>query len=486
MKTKYHFSKLVLASLALFLLATPGCRDLFTDPLKDKETGEDVTLLLIDMNVVKTKIAILLVDLLTDEPVDDGAVNILFMGSSAGNIITMAGRKPETFSTLNDFLEVGYDPNLEVSPANPIELTITAISQHYVSAPQFISYTEDGNKSVIIKMIRIASGKSAHAGAVNEPYDLHYNGVLRPADLGYLGDVSAMTTGTDWSYLNLYRPLVAGTLTADNLQDPILYSDFGFYYVSLTGGASLVPPAPATRSAGLASGDLVYTSILRSGMARCGTGLRVHIVRADGKAGTGQFAYTLTFSDGRVSSGLLTSTFPSDHLIEPVYYPESNPVVTIALKGDSQYDMSGPVTLTSACNAEATFTATPKSSLQPYRFIVRYTCPDSYISVALSIGGQFRRSGTTDAWSGFRFEEGICTLLLEPGTEYDFRVSINGVYHEYTLPTDPEDLEAFIRDHQSEDYRIRDLKIDDSGEMVVVEADLELSGDICDYLTGQK
>ena len=486
MRTKYHFSKWALPILLVVLLATPGCKDLFTDPLKDKDTGDDISLLLIDLNVVKTKIAVHLVDLATNEPLSDGEVGILFMGSDAANVITMSGQKPDKFLTMNDFLEVGYDPNQEVSQQNPIELTVTAVSQHYVSAPQFVSFTEEGSKDLVIKMIRISSGKAANVGPFGEPYDLYYNGNLSSTEMGYTGDISSMPTGTAWSYINLYRPTAAGSLLANNLQDPILYEDYGVYYLNLLDGSSLVPPAVATRSASIGAGSLVYSSVLRSGMARCETGLRVFISRADNKPGTGQLGYTITFADNSVKTGLLTATFPSEHLIEPIYYPAANPAMTIALEGNSQYDLSGPVTLGSACNAVASFTAYPKSELETYKFIVRYTCPNSLVSVALTIGGQFRKSGSSDSWSAFQFREGICTLMLERGAEYDFRVSINGVYHEYALPTNPADLETYIRDHQNEDYRIRTLTIDTSGSMIVIETDVEFSGEVCDELIGKR
>ena len=57
---------LMLGAVGL-LTGLTGCQDLFTDPTKDKETGETVTLLLVDRNFIKTKFMVKLVDNATGE-----------------------------------------------------------------------------------------------------------------------------------------------------------------------------------------------------------------------------------------------------------------------------------------------------------------------------------------------------------------------------------------------------------------------------------
>lgn len=482
MKTAAFFAGLLL------LLPVSACRDLFTDPLTDKITGEKLTVLLVDLNVINTRFDIRLVDMATQEPVtnEGGDFEIQFIGNDSLNVITMSGKKPEHFLTPTDFLEVAYDPNLPVNEQDPIELTLLAFNSDYISAPLFVSFTEEGTKDIIIQMIRINSGKGVSLGAYDEPYDISFNGLLHSNHLKYINNISTLPTGTAYQYLNLYKNNTAGRLTCDNLSDPVLYSDYGIYYVGYSGSGTLVPPAMPSKDAVFQPNAYIYSSILKTGMEKCGTGLRIFITGANDKLGTAQFGYKISFADGSVKTGVLTSTLPSAQLVEPVYFPVSNPAVTVELMGNSQYSVSSPVTLANVCGGQARFTATPLNSLKAYKFVVRYICPNSMVGVALTIKGEFRKSNSTGAWSPFEFVQGVCILQLEQDADYDFRVSLNGVYHDYSLPTNPETMVEFITEHQNEDWKIRHLNITPTSTMVLVDADVVFSEEYCSDLLGRK
>ena len=97
------------------LLATTACEDLFKNPLKDKNTGDDITLLILDRNFISTKLLLKFVDAKTDEPFENEAIEIQLWGDNANRLITYSGEKPEVFTTDIGFLELGYDPNFVVS-----------------------------------------------------------------------------------------------------------------------------------------------------------------------------------------------------------------------------------------------------------------------------------------------------------------------------------------------------------------------------------
>ncbi|MCX6227310.1 MAG: hypothetical protein NTV01_21620 [Bacteroidia bacterium] len=481
MNSKLYFRIVSLTGAMILIACLTGCRDMFKDPLIDKKTGDKVNVFIMDRNFITTKLDIRLMDMLTLQPIDQESIEVRFMGPDAANIITFTGDKLPSHTTSNGFLEVGYDPNIAINSANPLELTIVAISSKYISAPQFVSYTVEGIKNVPIKMIRIIEGKSMTFGAFGEPYDLKYNGALNSSQLHFISDISSLPTGIAYDYINLYSTLANGTLVCDNLKDNVLYSDYGVYYL---GSSSLVPPALPTKNAGLQSGDYVYSTVLKSGMLKCdqGQGLTINVDRADGETGTGLFDYLITFSDGTTMSGQVTCTFPSSTLIEPVYYPGSNPAIKVELFGDAQYNISAAVNLQAPCNAAADFVATPRSNLKTYKFVTQYSCPDSNVGMGLTIVGEFRKSGSSDPWTTFEFKEGICELLMVPDTDYEFRVNIDAKYYNYTVPTDPAKVEEFLIDKQLDDYRLKSLSISSDDTLVTIMVDVEFSQGICDAI----
>jgi len=482
MKFKINNRNLTLALTLVLILGLTDCADMFKDPLTDKNTGDRVTLLLLDRNFIKTKLSIRVQDVATNEDISQEEVEIRFMGAGAANLITFAGYKQSVYNTGSGYIEVGVDPNIPINGQNPLELTVIAVSPNYISAPQFVSYTTEGVKNIKISMVKKIVGKSFASGPFSEPYDLVYNGNLHSSQLTFQSDISSLPTGTAWKYINMYGTTASGTLICNNLSDAILYEDYGAYFYSMVSGSGLVPPALPTKNVALQNTDIVYSGILRSGMARCDQGLFINTSRTDGKAGTAVFDYVITFSDGQTKTGQITVTFPSSNLIEPLYYPASNPAVTVQLTGDSQYDLSGAVTLTSACGAVASFTATPKSTLKTYKFITRYSCPDSPVGMGLSIVGEFRKTGSSGAWTSFEFIEGISELLLEPNVDYDFRVNIDGEFYSYTVPTDVSKVEAFLRERQNEKYTIKSLVITSTETLETIDADIEFAEGICDAI----
>lgn len=471
-----------LGGSAMLLSLLVSCSGLFKDPMIDKETGGDVTVLLVDRNFIKTNFDVTLHDLITGQPIENEQVEVRFSGVDAAGLINFSGFKKTSFTTGSGFIEAGYDPNLEVSDKNPIELTVIAISPHYISAPRFISISTVGIKNLDIKMIRRNGGKSAAAGPFEEPYDLIYNGLTNSPLLNYIGDVSSSPTGTAWTYINLYTTTASGILQCANLKDPVLYIDFGAYYYDAAAVAGLMPPLSPTKNAVLRNNDYLYSAILRSNMLKCTQGLTIHTARSDGKPGSGVFDFVITFSDGSTQTGQITCSFPSDHLIEPVYYPGADPAVKVQLTGDNQYDMSGSVSLASPCATLAGFQATPKSNLTAYRFVTVYSCPDSPVGIGLSIVGEFRKTGTTGDWNTFEFKEGVCDLLLEGSADYDFRVNIDGEYHEYSIPTDVNRIGDFLAEHQNEDYQMRSLTIENGNGLITIRADVVFSQGVCDKL----
>lgn len=482
MKSKIKYRNLAFAGILVLVTFLTGCKDMFKDPLTDKETGDEITLLLMDRNFIDTKLVVHLQDAETLEPIDDEQILIQFEGDDAANLITFGGNKQTTYDTRTGFVEVGYDPNKPVNTQEPLELTIVAGSNNYISAPLFVSYTSVGIKDLVIRLYRNSSLKSAFIGPYAEPYDLKFNGQLQSPKLHFLSDISSSPTGTYWEYINLYSTTENGTLECDNLKDNVLYSDFGAYFLSITDQTGLMPPSLPTKNTELKAGDYVYSAVLRSGVNKCDEPLTIHVERANNAHGTGVFRYLITFSDGKTSEGKISCTFPSDSPVEQLYYPASNPAVRVELLGDAQYDISQAVDLTSPCGATASFTATPKPGLKTYKLITRYSCPESSVGMGLSIIGEFRRIGSSDEWTSFKFIEGVCELQLVADADYEFRVNIDSEYYSYTLPTDPDKVKTYLDDNSSVDFKFRNLSIVTTDTEVSITTDVQFSAAVCDLI----
>ena len=482
MLSNMKYKAIAVIAIAFLGFGIIACKDMFKNPLNDKKTGDKITVLLLDRNFISTKLSIRLENLSGQQIEDNEPIEVNFSGSDAANLITFGGEKQTKYTTSTGFVEVGYDPNQAINEQNPLELTIAASGVNYVSAPMFVSYTSEGIKDIVIKMYPKNKLKSANLAAYDEPFDISYNGQVQSADLQFMTDISSSLTGTAWDYRNMYATRKNGTILCNNLKDNVTYTDFGTFYYNPSGGTSLMPPTSPVKTANLLSGNYVYSTVLRSGISKCADGLTIHVSSNGVALGTAVFGYLITFSNGKTMSGKISCTFPSDNVIEPIYYPASNPAVKVELFGDMQYDVSQAVTLSSPCETTASFTATPKSGLKIFKLITRYSCPNSVVGMGLSIIGEFRKKGSADNWTSFKFIEGICTLQLVPDLDYEFRVNIDSEYYSYSLPTDPDKVRTYAQDNTTDDFKFRNLSVDSTDSGVSITADVEFSQVVCDII----
>jgi hypothetical protein len=217
-------------------------------------------------------------------------------------------------------------------------------------------------------------------------------------------------------------------------------------------------------------------------MSKCNDVLKLKVDRSNGATGTGIFGYKITFSDGKIRTGKISCTFPSTSTIEQLYYPTSNPAVKVEVIGDTQYDISPAVNLNSPCGATASFVATPKSNLTNYKLITRYSCPNSPVGMSLTMTGDFRKKGSTDQWTSFKFVEGVADLIMMPGVDYEYRVNLKGEYYYFNLPNSPEKVQSFLANNVSADFIFRNLSVTSTANLVTINVDVQFSADVCDIM----
>jgi len=477
-----------MASIFTFI----SCEDFLSDPLKDKDTGEDLTMLIVDMNFIKTKLVIYLEDFDTGESIEGEEIEIMISGENASNLISFSGEKPDEFTTSTGYLELGYDPNYQITKETPLELNFIAIGDNYFSLPEIYSFTTEGTKNIILRLINIG-GQPKSGGGFDEPFQINVDGgheKLRfvRSVTGYYGK---------YTRYNVYmvQSNQSETLICSDIIDNVIYPEYGVFWYSVLDWQRGNTSDQRTDYTGfptqsyIAEGyDVVVTVAENSEKTLCANGLTINILGQYGITGSGTFDYQIEFGDGIIMTGRITATnFPHSELIEPIYY--NNPNTWVTLLGDAQYIMRNdqydllPVYRANPCGEVVTFTAHPRSNLTTYRINTQYKCSNNpTVAIALSINGQFRKAGTTD-WNGFSFNGGVCEIQIEKDEEYDFRVNVNGEWKTYTLPTDPDEFNDFINSNQSSDYTVEqmnsEVKADGSVEISVV---VLLDQSICDMI----
>ncbi len=138
-------NKLRILSIFLLILAT-GCGEMFDNPLKDKETGEDITLLIVDFNFFTTRMTFKFVDVTSEEEITQNA-RVWFTGANADDIVTYTGNKESEHNTELGQLELTVDPNVEVSSGSPLEFTVHVEVDGYDEFAQTISVNSEGKKT---------------------------------------------------------------------------------------------------------------------------------------------------------------------------------------------------------------------------------------------------------------------------------------------------------------------------------------------------
>lgn len=179
-----------LTAIFMQIFVMVSCNDLFTNPLKDKETGEDLTLLLLDPNFFTTTFSISVIDAQTKEEI--GLDTKLYVGDENGyDVVDFSGQKGEMveftidqdyketffkFHTSTGLMELALDPTFEPSEQNPVNISFKAEVEGYESITTFEKISSTGTKTIIIEMLKKPNPNemvesTSTAGKINESSD---------------------------------------------------------------------------------------------------------------------------------------------------------------------------------------------------------------------------------------------------------------------------------------------------------------------------
>src|SRR5690554_156303 len=158
---KYGTMKRLTFILLIALLS--GCAEYLDNPLKDKETGDDINLLLIDFNFFNTRLSVKLLDVNNGSLIDKAAT-VSFTGDNGNDIVTFTGEKRPEFNVTNGQLEVTIDPNIVISEDTPFRFAVSVTAEGYNSMNKGFILQNEGKKTIELKLSNIGDEEESEYG----------------------------------------------------------------------------------------------------------------------------------------------------------------------------------------------------------------------------------------------------------------------------------------------------------------------------------
>jgi hypothetical protein len=157
--------KTIFRSLGILVLFVTfsGCSSYLDNPLKDRETGEDINLLVLDFNFFDTPISVKLTDA-TDGSLVNVPATLQFTGENGNDIVTFTGEKRPEFSTSQGQLEVTVDPNVSISENTPLQFAVHVQAEGYSSVSKGFQFQSAGKKTIELKLAKISDQNDSDLG----------------------------------------------------------------------------------------------------------------------------------------------------------------------------------------------------------------------------------------------------------------------------------------------------------------------------------
>lgn len=161
-------TKTLFAFVMAFALA--GCSSYLDNPLKDRETGEDINLLVIDFNFFHTRISVKMADARSGEVITVPAT-IRFTGDNGSDIVTFSGDKHTQITTSQGQIEVTIDPNVAISSGSPFQFAVHVEADGYVPLSKGFQFQTEGKKTIEIKLAKISDEEESELGGEQNSSD---------------------------------------------------------------------------------------------------------------------------------------------------------------------------------------------------------------------------------------------------------------------------------------------------------------------------
>jgi hypothetical protein len=162
MKYNTLLTKYIKISAFAVSIILSSCEGLL-DPIKDRDSGKDINLLIVDFNFFKTHISVNLYDATSKTHLQKSAT-LSFSGKNGADVVDYSGNKKQNFEVTNGRLELTVDPNVKPSVSSPLTFAITVAAEGYTPMSKAFSYSSDGIRTLDIYLAKISDGTPGQIG----------------------------------------------------------------------------------------------------------------------------------------------------------------------------------------------------------------------------------------------------------------------------------------------------------------------------------
>jgi len=475
----------IFITLFTLILFNTGCKDLFTNPFNDKETGEKITFLMLDMNVFETKLTFHIKDKSNGNYVTGTEVQLFLSGEDSDKVVNYEGKKNTTFTTSSGRVELALDPQFEFSESNPFNCTVNVglEDQSGFAFPSEVTITQIGQYDFTIELFTNLGFKSLQNPG-NEPFDILFNNALIGNEWNYNSLIYQQNGKTYYGIMSPLSKSVTGTLSADHFTgSSVLINNWGIE--GFIWGKEAFQLSRSIQLNYSGSNSTWYPVTQSNNMVQCLSGINFNLNESNGRNGTGNIDYSLWINNEEINKGMIVfSQLPLKINTGAFYYPSALNSIVVKFKGDAQYNIEPAETnLNNFCGSEFALTAKPKEGLKLYQISVAAFCPGSLFGAAPSMGGEFKRKEINEAWTQFKFNGGTCNLWLAPNQTY----TVKGYFNEETatieVPTDLTKIEEAKRNILEDMPQIKSVEIavNENGDDIHINISLTYKDGECPY-----
>lgn len=479
----------ILTFIAVALFVSNSCSNIFDNPMKDKETGENLPFLLLDQNFFETKLMIHLIDAQTGKDISSDII-VYLTGNDSQKIVDFNGKHNENYRIKNGYFELAVDPSIVPSVESPLNLIVFANNDDYTwySLPTEVSIVQSGLSDVIVLMynqnnndldeidedILLSNLKSAKIAA---PFEYSINTNNKGAKINKYSQIKYMLGYYVYfhiqpKYFNTVYESVK--LTANNYSGSNL-DNFGFFGNYLTSNNSVTSFNNLQKlSENKNIKNFMFYGATEEEIENCSLLFKVNITKEDRKPGSAKFYYVMSFSNGSSKTGYISANFPEidnktkqetytkSVYISSIYYPANNKITTFEIFPDAQYDFTSETKQTypnGPCGESLDIGIKAKTDLKPYKIIATIGCKNTQgVAVAPSISGKFNEKSKTNK-TNFVFIGGICVIQLKENTDYTIEAKYNNSTVQFDFTTDKSKIDEVIKLALEEFTELESIKI---------------------------
>lgn len=470
----------------LLISVFSSCAEMLDDPTVDKNSGEDVTFLIVDFNFFNTRMNYRLVDIDNNTLITESA-RIWFTGQNANDIVNFAGEKHDDFSTPQGQIELTVDPNIDITETSPLSYAVHVEIDGYEPFSQGIDIISEGKKTFELLMVKESSGKETTLNGKEEG-----DGII----FGFADDLKSAKTlekykigyYISWEDLIKCEDLYKNPMYASVEEAKAAYKKDTANFISLTTIKRTDTPTLIDRFTSTSGTALVALRKLESGTldrivigGRKVTDLQGGIIEQSAEylntsqpdafgfasfpddswviAGTTiahstlHFNYTLisvsleplTVSGSRIkfmSNAISTFSIDGDlydeegQLIKTINFkgkfpetfilenvPQGAAILTFRSENNPSFMPIDTVHIAQLCCDEYEVNVMPAEGYQEYQVVLKIICPDNpTMAIAPTYSGEIRIKGSNDQWQGIDMEGGVVDILGKQNESYELQL----------------------------------------------------------------